>query len=540
MEVLVIKTISDALDRKDFLYKKYFFIVFSILVLAISFAGLNGSLQNVDEVLFARTARESLEEGSWLIQIKDETPTFFKSPMVFWTAMLSFKMFGVSDFSARLPCALANIISSFMILFICIKVFNSYKTGVLAVFIYLGSLQVNASSHQIDTDSLVQMFLLLSLFFSIKGIKDNKLWMLLAGFFNGSAYLSKSALGFAIPAALLIYIIIAGKKDLFLHLIFFIFVSLLFSAPYYYYVYVKIPELFKENFLSHYLFGIVYSKGRHGVLDIIKRFLYYFVLMLFFIMPFAPGLFFVFYRKGEENKIKSILWNDLSKLVSIYFLVILIGFSLIRQQMAHYTLFMIPVPAIFMAESLKNIKNRKIYLLFASIPALVLTAFIILYIREGRKYPAFADVAYGLIIIYALFIIMNVIFYVKRIDAKIGVFSVVFLFLVIYTIHTAITVPLDFNRDIKNFADVYEEPAPIVVISSRKVDEGRKTTVTIWYMRKRSIQYKTLEHFLEVSEEIEKGTYLIFYNGYSEELKEKYDSFNILKTGKIWNIGVVE
>ncbi len=135
---------------------------------------------------------------------------------------------------------------------------------------------------------------------------------------------------------------------------------------------------------------------------------------------------------------------------------------------------------------------------------------------------------------------MNVIFYVKRIDAKIGVFSVVSLFFIIFTIHTAITVPLDFNRDIKNFADVYKEPASIVVISSRKVDEGKKTKVTIWYMRKRSKQYKTLEHFLEVSEEIEKGTYLIFYNGYAEELKEKYDSFNILKTGKIWNIGVVE
>ena len=134
-----------------------------------------------------------------------------------------------------------------------------------------------------------------------------------------------------------------------------------------------------------------------------------------------------------------------------------------------------------------------------TIPALVLTAFIILYTREGHKYPAFADVAYGLIIIYALFIIMNAIFYVKRIDAKIGAFSVVFLFFILFTIHTAITVPLDFNRDIKNFADVYKEPAPIVVISSRKVDEGSKTRVTIWYLRKRSTQYNTYEKFLEAS-----------------------------------------
>ncbi len=64
----MIKRIIDGLDREDLITKNYFFIILSILVLAISLFGLNGSLQNVDEVLFARVSRESLEEGSWLIQ----------------------------------------------------------------------------------------------------------------------------------------------------------------------------------------------------------------------------------------------------------------------------------------------------------------------------------------------------------------------------------------------------------------------------------------------------------------------------------------
>ncbi len=108
-----------------------------------------------------------------------------------------------------------------------------------------------------------------------------------------------------------------------------------------------------------------------------------------------------------------------------------------------------------------------------------------------------------------------------------------------FTIHTAITVPLDFNSDIKSFADVYEGPAPIIVIGTKEVDEGSKTRVTIWYMRKRSKQYKTFEKFLTVSGGIEKGTYLIFYNGYTDRLRELYGSFKILKIGKIWSIGVV-
>lgn len=535
----MIKRIIDGLDREDLIRKKYFFILFSILVLAISLFGLNGSLQNVDEVLYARVSRESLEEGSWLIQIKDGKQIFFKAPMVFWTAMLSFKLFGVSDFTARLPSAIANIVSSFIILFICIKTFNSYKTGIMAVLIYLCSLQVNASSHQICADLLVLMFLLLSLFFSLKGIKDNKLWFLLAGFFNGFAYLSKSVLGFAIPAALLIYIIIRRRGDLFVYLIMLVFISFIFSIPFYLYINIKLPTMFKENFLINYLLGIVYTKGSFSIFDVLFRLLYYLTLLLLFILPFSPGLLFVFFRKGEESKAKNILWNDLSSLISIYLLVLLIGFSLIRQKMAHYTLFMIPVLAIFLGESLKNIKNRKIYLFFASVSAITVIVFLVIYGKEGHRYPTYRDFVYGLIIIYALFSILNIIFFLRKIDAKIGVFSLVFIFFISYTIHTAITVPLDFNSDIKSFADVYKNSAPIVVISTREVNEGSKTRVTIWYMRKRSKQYKTFEHFLEASGEIEKGTYLIFYNGYSDELQRLYESFKILKTGKIWSIGVV-
>ncbi len=410
----MIGKIIERLDRADINNKKYFYIIFSVLILVISLTGLNGSLQNVDEVLFARVARESLEEGSWLIQIKDGKQTFFKSPMVFWTAMLSFKLFGASDFAARLPSAIANIVSSFIILFICLKIFKSYKTGIMAVFIYLCSLQVNASSHQICTDLLALMFLLLCLFFSLKGIKDNKSWFLIAGILNGFVFLSKSALGFAIPAALFIYIIVHRRGDLFVHLIIFILFSFIFSLPYYLYIYIRIPEIFKENFLTHYLLGIVYTKGKHSIFDVLFRLMYYLILLLLFILPFSPGLLLIVFRKGEETTTKNILWNDLSKLILIYLFVLLIGFSMIRQKMVHYTLFMVPVLAIFLGESLKNIKNRTIYLFFALSSTIVVIVFLILFSREGHRYPAFTDVFLGLIAIYALFTIINAVFFFSR------------------------------------------------------------------------------------------------------------------------------
>ena len=68
------------------------------------------------------------------------------------------------------------------------------------------------------------------------------------------------------------------------------------------------------------------------------------------------------------------------------------------------------------------------YLKKISFMSIVLAIFIILYSKRGHKYPAFTDVVYGWVTIYSLFIVMNIIFFFKRIDAKIGVFLIVFIF----------------------------------------------------------------------------------------------------------------
>jgi 4-amino-4-deoxy-L-arabinose transferase-like glycosyltransferase len=533
--------ITGIIEGQFFRNKKIFYVVFSALVLLISLTGLNGSLQNVDETLFARVSRESLEENSWMIQIKDGEKLFFKSPMVFWTAMVSFKLFGVSDFTAKLPSAVANIISSFVILFICIKIFKSYKAGIIAVFIYLCSIQGYGSSHQIATDSLVQMFMLSSLFFCLKGADENKRWFLLAGFLNGMAFLSKSAFGFAIPATLLLYIIIQRRFDLITYFVILVFTGLVFSVPYYVYVYRKIPEIFVENFLYKYLlFNIIYGEGSLKPFQVLLKILFYLGVLCAFILPFTPGLFFIFYRGGEEKPLKKILWNELSRMLSIYFLVVIIGYSLIREQMSHYTFYMIPVAAVYLGESLRDLKNKKVYLGFALFAAMAITLFSVWYFTGGiHELPTYWDVAIGLLIIYVLFVMVNLVFYIKNVDSRIGVFFVTAIFFVLFTAVTIVTVPLDFNHDIKKFSKVYKEPAPLVVVGTKQVNEGSKTRVTIWYMRKRSGRFKTLDDFLKASDTIERGTYLIYYKEYTDELEGLYDSFTELQKGKIWNIGIV-
>jgi 4-amino-4-deoxy-L-arabinose transferase-like glycosyltransferase len=518
--------------------KTRFFAILSLLILAISFGGLNGSLQNVDESIFAFVSRDSLEQGSWLIQIDRGTPTFFKSPMVFWANMLSFKVFGISDFAGKLPSALANIGAAFALFFICRRVFKSHRAALIAVLIYQCSLQVHISSHQICTDVYYQTFLLLSLLFCLKGLEESPAWFLLAGVANGLVFLSKSALGLAVPATILLYILFERKWRLIPHLILFFLVSLLVSLPFFITAYVKQPEMFKTHFIERYLLKVVRSEGSFNPFKILYGFPYFLVLLIVMLLPFTTGLVHVLFRKKEDVTTGQILWRGKAKLLSLFFITCYFGFAIIPQRLPHYTLPMIPSLAIFIAVAYGDIKNpRKVYLSQLLLSALALIIFSAFVILEVRRYPTWLDVAVGLITVYAIFIGVNVLFYVKRIKAPVGLFSLVLLFFISFTIFVAVTVPMDFNRDLRDFSSQYRHPAPLYVVRSKRVNEGGKAHPLYWYMRKDPVEFSDFEAFSGAVDTIERGSYIIYDKGYDDSMNALLPTFEPLELGRIWNLG---
>lgn len=520
--------------------RRLFFLVFSLLVIAVAFAGLNGSLQNADEATFAFISREMLQRGSWIVQYEFGEPTMMKSPMVFWTAMLSFRTFGIGDFAARLPAALANIATCFALFFIGRKLYDSYKTGLLAVLIYQVSLQVNANAHQVCTDVLYQAFLFIGLLFVIKGLREKTGWFLVAGLCNGLVFLSKSALGLVLPAAVLLFILVERRWRLLWWLAALFLLSLAVSLPYFIAAYLRVPEVFKAEFLGSYLAGAAVGERSRDVLFILYGFVYFFVVLIVMMLPYSPGLAFVLLRKKRPVGTGEIIWRDERKLLSLLFLVCYVGFSVIERRLPHYTLPMIPCLALFLAYDFKDPRQGgaryMALLLFAAAAVTVFTVFVI---KEGSRYRPFLDVAVGLIAVYLLFIGLNLGLYLKQVPAALGLFVATLVFFLAFTVMAWVTVPLDFNPDIKSFAPVYQGPAPVYVIGSKKADEGRKKRVIYWYLGTPDTrQYGSLQSFRERVEEVPGGSYLVFNREYTGELKGHYPSLEVLKEGIVWNIGV--
>jgi 4-amino-4-deoxy-L-arabinose transferase-like glycosyltransferase len=66
-------------------------------------------MDDVDAVQ-AQIARNMLDSGDWVIAHLDGVPYIEKSPVIYWMIAISFRIFGVHDWAARIPVALAAVL----------------------------------------------------------------------------------------------------------------------------------------------------------------------------------------------------------------------------------------------------------------------------------------------------------------------------------------------------------------------------------------------------------------------------------------------
>jgi hypothetical protein len=66
-------------------------------------------MDDVDAVQ-AQIARNMLDSGDWVIAHLDGVPYIEKSPLIYWLIAISFRIFGVHDWAARIPVAFAAVL----------------------------------------------------------------------------------------------------------------------------------------------------------------------------------------------------------------------------------------------------------------------------------------------------------------------------------------------------------------------------------------------------------------------------------------------
>lgn len=161
-----------------------------------------------DEINFAESAREMIISGNYLtVQVNFEA-FWEKPPLFIWMQVVSMKMFGINEFAARFPNAIAGIVT-LLVLFNVGRKLKNTNFGLLWVLVYVSSLLPFLYFKSGIIDPWFNLFIFLGVYFFILFTspknKSNKYWQVSASaFFLGLAVLTKG------PVGLLIFLLSFG------------------------------------------------------------------------------------------------------------------------------------------------------------------------------------------------------------------------------------------------------------------------------------------------------------------------------------------
>jgi 4-amino-4-deoxy-L-arabinose transferase-like glycosyltransferase len=86
-------------------------IVLAVVCGFLFFYGLGAfGLVGADEPRYAQVAREMLERGDWVTPTLGHQPWLEKPALLYWEEMIAFRIFGVSDWAARVPSAYSALL----------------------------------------------------------------------------------------------------------------------------------------------------------------------------------------------------------------------------------------------------------------------------------------------------------------------------------------------------------------------------------------------------------------------------------------------
>src|ERR1700722_11775679 len=142
-----------------------------------------GDLYGETEGQYAGAAREMVQTHTWLEQTNDGIPRLRKPRLLYWLLIASFKLFGVNTAAARLPIAIATVVSVALTFLIGERLMD-YWRGFVAGLIYLCSWGTFLLGRMIMPEPVFAAFMIGAIYCGLCGYQKRRgrsLWFLGAG-----------------------------------------------------------------------------------------------------------------------------------------------------------------------------------------------------------------------------------------------------------------------------------------------------------------------------------------------------------------------
>ena len=390
--------------------KKWFY-AFAILGLAIVYiAGLFIDLIDIDATQYGAMSAEMLRYGNWL-QVKEHLHDYLdKPPLLFWLSALSFKIFGIANWSYKLPSLLFSLLAFYSTYRFAKLYYNEQVARISALL--LASCQAYVLfNNDVRTDALLTGAAMFAVWQLAEYLKNNK-WLNLLGASVGIALalLAKGPIGLMVPILGFATDWICKRQwRNFIKPQWLVLLALVaaFIAPMLYGLYQQ------QGFKGWYFFFWAQSFGRlTGQNDFVKSTgsvdhepLFFVHTFLWSFIPWSL-LFIIGYWKDAVALFKSrVRIPENSEVITLAgFTLTFIGLSMSDYKLPYYIYVVFPFAAIIAAKGLDSIDwqtNKAIYIRVThNLMGLILTAaawYLCAYI-----FPLENDWLYALLVVFTM------------------------------------------------------------------------------------------------------------------------------------------
>ncbi len=236
---------------------KHIFILALLAYFCFMFGNGLVSLTIPDEVFYAQTAKEMLQQHTWMSPYLFGQPQFEKPIFLYWLLKAGFLVFGVNSFAARFFPALFGILGVVAVYLLGRLGFREDKKAFICALVMMTSGLYIGLARTVFTDLIFGVFILLALLSFYWGYvfaRRKGAGVVLFFIFSALAVLTKGPLGLAITA-LTVIAFLAIKKQLkfLLHRSFLwgLLVFSLISLPWY----VLMFKLYGNAFWSEFFYN---------------------------------------------------------------------------------------------------------------------------------------------------------------------------------------------------------------------------------------------------------------------------------------------
>ncbi len=362
----------------------------SLIIAATLFLSLfrlgNAPLFDVDEAVFAEATREMVGSGNWITPTYNEKNRYDKPILFYWLMAASYKAFGINEFGARFPSALASFLLVLSI-FLFARRLRGEKAALYAAGSSALSVYFLVYSHAAVTDITLTLFITLSLFsffLSITGDPGkNSPYQYGFYLFSSLAFLTKGLIGILFPFSVAIIYTTAtegwrGAKRCFNPKGLLLFTAI--AAPWYTaQVAINGREFIEQFFLKHHF------RRFTGVISGHKAPIYYYIPVL--LIGMFPWVAFL--PSGIRDAWKGKRGVQFFALIWLAF--IFVFFSLSVTKLPNYILPAMPAAALLIASGMteKDIRRQRYsHIIMASLAAVLSAALLISGIFFSRKFSA--------------------------------------------------------------------------------------------------------------------------------------------------------